>query len=73
LQEAVAKLDNTGGEFVLDFCDVHRIDTSGIGAIEKLAGIADAKSVKIVLHGVNVDVYRVLKLVKLTPRFSFLN
>ena len=35
--------------------------------------MADAKTVKVVLRGVNVDVYKVLKLVKLTPRFSFVN
>jgi hypothetical protein len=40
--------------------------------MEKLAGVADDKAVKVVLRGVNVDVYKVLKLVNLTPRFSFL-
>jgi anti-anti-sigma regulatory factor len=73
LQEALAKLDNAGGEVVLDFCDVHRIDPGAIGVMEKLAGIAGGNTVKIVLHGVNVDIYKVLKLVKLAPRFSFLN
>ena len=34
--------------------------------------IADEKGVKVVLRGVNVDVYKVLKLVKLASRFSFL-
>jgi hypothetical protein len=36
-----------------------------------LAGAADEKAVKVALRGVHVDVYKVLKLVKLTPRFSF--
>ena len=31
------------------------------------------KAVKVVLRGVNVDVYKVLKLVKLASRFSFVN
>ena len=40
--------------------------------LEELASIADDKAVKLVLRGVNVDIYKVLKLVKLTSRFSFL-
>jgi hypothetical protein len=38
-----------------------------------LAGKADGKSVKVVLGGVNVSVYKTLKLMKLAPRFSFLS
>ena len=41
--------------------------------MEELARLADEKAVKIVLRGVNVDVYKVLKLVKLSPRFNFVN
>ena len=51
---------------------VRRIDPGALRAMEKLAGVADDKAVKVVLRGVNVDVYKVLKLVKLTSRFSFL-
>jgi anti-anti-sigma regulatory factor len=71
IQEALAKLDGAGGRVVLDFSSIRRIDPSAIGAMEKLAGVADEKAVKVALCGVNVDVYKVLKLVKLTPRFSF--
>jgi len=38
-----------------------------------LAARAQEKSVRLVLRGVKVNVYKVLKLVKLAPRFSFLN
>ena len=72
LQEAREKLDSAEGEVVLDFSSVRRIDPSALRAMEELAGMADDKAVKVVLRGVNVDVYKVLKLVKLTPRFSFL-
>jgi anti-anti-sigma regulatory factor len=41
--------------------------------MEEFARIVDEKGVKVVLRGVNVDVYKVLKLVKLTQRFSFVN
>ena len=42
-------------------------------ALEQLAGLAAEKSVKVVLRAVNVDVYKVLKLLKLTGRFVFLD
>ena len=73
LQEAGGNLDCAQGEAVLDFSSVRRIDSSGLRALEEFARIADEKAVKVVLRGVNVDVYKVLKLVKLTQRFSFLN
>jgi len=73
LQEAGGNLHSTQGEVVLDFSSVRRIDSAGLRALEGFARIADEKAVKIVLRGVNVDVYKVLKLVKLTQRFSFVN
>jgi anti-anti-sigma regulatory factor len=73
LREAGEKLDGTEGEVTLDFSSVHRIDSSALQAMEALARIADEKNVKVALRGVNVDVYKVLKLVKLTRRFSFVN
>ena len=71
LQDALGRLESATGEMALDFSSVRRIDPSAIGALEKLAGMADDKAVKVALCGVNVEVYRVLKLVKLTSRFSF--
>ena len=73
LQEAGDKLDGTEGEAVLDFSSVRRIDPSTLLALEAFAGTAEKKAVKVVLRGVNIDVYKVLKLMKLTPRFSFVN
>jgi len=71
LQEAVEKLDSAEGEVVVDFSSVGRIDSSAIRALEGFADAADDKGVKVVLCGVNVDVYKVLKLVKLGSRLSF--
>jgi anti-anti-sigma regulatory factor len=68
-----AKLAGTEGGVILDFSGVRRVDHSGLRAIEDLANAADEKSVKISLQGVNVDVYKVLKLARLTARFSFVN
>jgi len=73
LQEAGEKLDGSEGEVIVDFAPVQRIDLRALEAIEALASIADKKSVKVVLRGVNVDVYKVLKLMKLAPRFSFVS
>jgi anti-anti-sigma regulatory factor len=72
LQQACENLDSAEHEVALDFSSVCRIDPSALRVMERLASIADDKSVKVVLRGVSVDVYKVLKLVKLAPRFSFL-
>jgi anti-anti-sigma regulatory factor len=71
LQEASEKLDSAEGEIVLDFSAVQRIDPAAVRAMEEFADTAGAKAVKVVLRGVNVGVYKVLKLVKLGSRFSF--
>jgi anti-anti-sigma regulatory factor len=73
LREAAEKLGGADDELILDFTSVLRIDQSALRAMEGLASIADKKSLKVVLRGVNVDVYKVLKLVKLAPRFSFVS
>ena len=73
LQEAGEKLDIAEGEVMLDFSSVLRIDVSGLMALEQFAGRADHKGVRVALRGVNVSVYKVLKLVKLTSRLSFVN
>ena len=73
LQEAGEKLDRAEGEVVLDFSSVRRIDSRALRAMEEFAGVADDKGVKVVLRGVNVGVYKVLKLVKLGSRFSFVS
>lgn len=72
LQQASERLDAANGQLVLDFSAVRRIDPAGLSAMEKFACIADRLGIKPALHGVNIDVYRVLKLAKLAGRFSFL-
>ena len=73
LQEAGQKLESAEAEVFLDFSSVLRIDSAGLIALEEFASRADHKGVKVALRGVIVSVYKVLKLVKLTPRFSFVN
>ena len=73
LQDSLAKLqlDGAGGEVVVDFSGVQRIDPSTLKTLDKLADAAHERAAKVVLGGVNVDVYKVLKLMKLERRFSF--
>jgi anti-anti-sigma regulatory factor len=71
IQEAVEKVNRGESEVVVDFSSVLRIDGNAVGALEELAVLADGKSVKVVLRAVNSDVYRVLKLLNLTRRFTF--
>ena len=71
IQEASEKVNRGESDVTLDFSSVLRIDTNMVGALEELAGLAGGKSVKVVLRAVNTDVYRVLKQLKLTQRFTF--
>ena len=73
LREAEAKLQAGDSEVTLDFSSVSRVDVPTLRELAELARIADAKAAKVNLCGVNVDVYKVLKLVKLTQNFSFAN
>jgi len=70
LQEAEKEIAG-GGEVVLDFSNVRRVEPSALRAMEEFVHIAEEKGAKVVLRGVNVDVYKVLKLLKLAPQFSF--
>jgi len=73
LQEAGEKLDGVEEAVVLDFSSVRRVDADALREMAAFAAIADRKSVKVELRGVHVDVYKVMKLVKLASRFSFVN
>ena len=71
LREAGEKLDGTEGEVGLDFSSVCRIDPTALRAMEEFVGVANDKGVNVVLCGVSVGVYKVLKLARLASRFSF--
>ena len=58
-------------ELTLDFSRVARIDPGALRALEALALAAEEKSAKVALRSVNVAVYKVLTLARLTSRFSF--
>lgn len=73
LHEVREKIEADKEQIVLDFSVVLRIDTSALQAIEELAAAAEKQSVKVEFRWVNVTVYKVLKLARLTTRFSFAN
>ena len=72
LREVSEKLAGGGGEVVLDFSSVSRVEAGDVHAMEQLAALGSNNGVRVALRGVNVDIYKVLKLTKLAPRFSFL-
>ena len=71
LERVLEDLNGAGRELVIDFSPVRRIDAGAIAALQSLAGLAESKGVKIALRGVAVEVYKVLKLAKAVPRFTF--
>lgn len=73
LRNAAQSFDSAGGESSLDFSSVRRIHPSGMQALEELARVAEEREVRVTLRGVQVDVYKALKLLKLAGRFSFEN
>jgi len=73
LSEARERLSSAPGELVLDLSAVSRVGAKGVGELEQFALAAQQKAVKVVLRGVNVNVYKVLKLIKLSSRFAFVN
>ena len=68
-----AHLDAGEQELVLDFSAVSRIDTGALTALENLLRAAGEKGIRVSLRGVNVAVYKVLKLTKVAQRLSFVN
>jgi anti-anti-sigma regulatory factor len=71
IQDAVDKVNAAESEVILDFSPIQRIDGNAVAALEELAAQADSRKVKVVLRGVSVDIYRVLKQLKLAHRFAY--
>lgn len=67
------KLGSAGPEVLLDFFFVQTLEPSGIRALEELDAAAEVLKTRIVLRGINVELYKVLKLAQLTDKFLFIN
>ena len=72
LKQAEESLD-ARQELALDFSGVTRIDSAGLEALQSFAHRTEEKKTKVALRGVDINVYKTLKLARLTPRFSFEN
>lgn len=71
LREAGQKLDGADAEAVLDFSAVGRIDSNALRAMEEFVSAASDRGIKVVVCGMTVSVYKVLKLARLASRISF--
>jgi anti-anti-sigma regulatory factor len=65
------KLNASEGEVLIDCNALMRLDGGALRALEDLARLAREKETKVVLRGMNVELYRVLKLTRLTSTFVF--
>lgn len=73
LNDIREKLPTEGPEVLLDFFLAQSLDPASIQALEDLACAADLENARVVLRGVNVEMYKVLKLAGLSDRFSFVD
>jgi anti-anti-sigma factor len=71
IRGALDRLETAKDELTLDLSGVRRIDSAALRELAQLAEKARARSITVVLHGVHVEVYKVLKLMALTGQFSF--
>lgn len=71
LQQATEELQRKKQDVQVEFASVRRIDPHSLCTLEQLAEDAEKKKVTVTLHSVNVDVYKVIKLAQLAPRFLF--
>ncbi len=70
-EDLAGRWETVDGELTFDFSGVRKVDVAGLRAMSALAAKAADGKVKIALKGVNVDVYKALKLVGLTTAFVF--
>jgi anti-anti-sigma regulatory factor len=69
LREFLVELPGVRNEAVLDLSSIQRLDAKHLEIMKDIAATAEAKRLKVILCGVNVKIYKVLKLARLTQRF----
>jgi ABC-type transporter Mla MlaB component len=67
------QLDACEGDLLLDFSRLLRMTSDSLPVLEEIADLLDGDAKRVVLRGVNVSIYKVLKLVNLSQRFRFVN
>jgi anti-anti-sigma regulatory factor len=73
LQKAQEEIANGNTDLTLDFSAIRKVDPATLQALEELASRAEGSAVQVALRGVDVGVYKVLKLARLASHFSFVN
>jgi anti-anti-sigma regulatory factor len=73
LNDICRQLGSEGPEVLLDFFLAQTLDTEGIRALEELAAGAGNENAKVVLRGVNIEMYKVMKLAGLSDKFTFID
>lgn len=61
------------GDVVLDLSLVHTIDANGLRALQEFSSTTETKKIKVTLRGVNVTLYKALKLARVARSFDFVN
>ena len=69
LREALAALSAGESNAVLDFSSIERLDAKHLVIMKEMAAVAESKGCKVALRDVNVRIYKVLKLARLTQGF----
>ena len=73
LHAAEDKLSGEVSEVLVDMSAVRRVNASAVGALQAFLELAEVRGIRVGLRGVHVEVYKVLKLVKLASRLTFVN
>ena len=73
IQEALEGLKTADSALTIDLSGVRRLDPAALPLFERLAAESRNQAVRLTLSGVDVRVYKVLKLSGLAAQFSFLS
>ena len=71
IRAALERVEAAQQDVVLDLSAVRRLDPDALRQMQELAARTRARSVNVVLQGVGIEVYKVLKLIALTGQFTF--
>lgn len=70
LEEASGRLEDGEREVVVDFSSIDRLSAVEMHAIDEFTRTAEEKGLKVIVRGLGVDLYRALKLARLSSRLA---